>query len=132
MEAANTSTTTGQRPNEAVIRDSIDFLLHDTGDKVIKSDECLAHLANLELAADHGGVTAAQFSLMVRIVGEKQMPARILQRFLFSLVPSEPVPGDAFAFECGTGIALVVFRTIWFFVDCGVESTAYSTLTCNY
>ena len=96
MEVGNSSSSiaAGQRPDERLINEAIDFLLHDTGDKVVKSDESLMHLGNLEAAADNGGVSAAQFSQLVRIAVGKLMPARISQRFLATLVPSEPVQGE--------------------------------------
>ena len=96
--AANNPTSTASYPlDEAVIRDSIDFLLHDTGDKIIKSEENLTHLANLETAADNGGLSAAHFSRLVRIAVSKQIPSQLSRRFLSTLVPSQPVKGGIFS-----------------------------------
>ena len=89
------SKVTTHEIGETVLSESIDFLLHDTGDQILKSEESLAHLENLETVADNGGVSAANFSLLCQIVTRKRMPARLLQRLLSTLVPAEPVPGEA-------------------------------------
>jgi hypothetical protein len=94
-DSINCTTTTHQL-DETLVRQSIDFLLHDTGDKILKSEESLLHMENLETAADNGGFSAVHFSLLCQIVVKKAMPARLLQRFLALLVPAEPVPGQAF------------------------------------
>ncbi len=95
MAANSINSTTTHQLDETLIRQSIDFLLHDTGDKILKSEESLLHMENLETAADNGGFSAVNFSLLCQIVVKKAMPARLLQRLLALLVPAEPVPGQA-------------------------------------
>lgn len=93
---ATNSSTSSLNPliNEQVISAAVDFLLHDTGDRIVKSEESLTHLENLETAADSGGFSAANFSLLCRIAATKRMPPRLSHRFFSLLVPSEPVPGE--------------------------------------
>lgn len=72
---------------------SIDFFLHDTGDKILASGDVKTHLNQLASRADNGGFTAAEFDQLCGVLLKKQMPATICRSFISTLVPNQPVSG---------------------------------------
>jgi hypothetical protein len=81
-----------------LVRDAIDFLYHQRDDKIKQSRELLTHLEHIEAAAENGGLSAANFSLLCRIVIRMQMMPRLKLRVLSTLVPAEPVPSETILF----------------------------------
>lgn len=83
--------------DEDQVEKSIDFFTNDTGDKITKNDEVVAHLQNIETQSDNGGFSPGQLDRLVGVAVGKAWPATLARKLLSCLIPSSSFSGSSLA-----------------------------------
>ena len=62
--------------------------------KLVKNEETLCHLANIEVVADNGGLSVDQFGLVVEQLSALSCSALLTRRLIHLLVPATTIPAS--------------------------------------
>jgi len=75
------------------ITESFNYLASCQG-KLVKNEETLCHVANIEVVADNGGLSVDQFGLIVEQLSALSSPAVLTRKLINLLVPAYSLPAN--------------------------------------